>query len=86
MEITFVNPGVDYMIQSIMHFHAEGEAEFWSEPLDVLTFDIVEDGMSEIVFYSIDSNNPDNIYGHAYKCDISITSDVVDVGGRLWRR
>ena len=33
MEITFVNPGVDYMIQSIMHFHAEGEAEFWSEPL-----------------------------------------------------
>lgn len=54
--------------------------------VDVLTFDIVEDGMSEIVFYSIDSNNPDNIYGHAYKCDISITSDVVDVGGRLWRR
>ena len=41
--------------------------------VDVLTFDIVEDGMSEIVFYSIDSNNPDNIYGHAYKCDISIT-------------
>lgn len=33
MEITFVNPGVGYMIQSIMHFHAEGEAEFWSEPL-----------------------------------------------------
>jgi hypothetical protein len=33
MEVTFINPGVDYMIQSIMHFQAEGEAEFWSEPL-----------------------------------------------------
>ena len=33
MEVTFINPGVDYMIQSIMHFQAEGESEFWSEPL-----------------------------------------------------
>ena len=33
MEVTFINPGVDYMIQSIMHFQTEGEAEFWSEPL-----------------------------------------------------
>lgn len=33
MEVTFINPGVDYMIQSIMHFQDEGEAEFWSEPL-----------------------------------------------------
>ena len=33
MEVTFINHGVDYMIQSIMHFQTEGEAEFWSEPL-----------------------------------------------------
>ena len=33
MEVTFINPGVDYTIQSIMRFQAEGEAEFWSEPL-----------------------------------------------------
>ena len=33
MEITFVNPGVDYMIQRIMDFQTEGESEFWSEPL-----------------------------------------------------
>ena len=33
MDITFVNPGVDYMIRSIMLFQTEGEAEFWHEPL-----------------------------------------------------
>ena len=33
MEITFINPGVDYMIQYIMESQAEGESEFWSEPL-----------------------------------------------------
>lgn len=33
MEITFINPGVDYMIQRIMDFQTEGESEFWSEPL-----------------------------------------------------
>lgn len=33
MEVTFVNPGVDYMIQRIMAFQAEDESAFWSEPL-----------------------------------------------------
>lgn len=33
MEITFINPGVDYMIQYIMESQTEGESEFWSEPL-----------------------------------------------------
>lgn len=33
MEITFVNPGVDYMIQRIMDFQTEAESAFWSEPL-----------------------------------------------------
>ena len=33
MEITFVNPGVDYMIQRIMAFQSEDESAFWSEPL-----------------------------------------------------
>ena len=33
MEVTFINPGVDYMVQSILYFQTEGEAEFWSEPL-----------------------------------------------------
>lgn len=33
MEITFVNPGVDNMIQGIMAFQTEGETAFWSEPL-----------------------------------------------------
>lgn len=33
MEVTFVNPGVDYMIRRIMDFQTEGEAAFWSEPL-----------------------------------------------------
>ncbi len=33
MEVTFVNPGVDYMVQSIMAFQAEEESAFWSEPL-----------------------------------------------------
>ena len=58
----------------------------YNDGVDVLTFEIAADGMTEMVFYSIDSNNPDNIYSCAYKSDISITSDVVDVGGRLWRR
>lgn len=33
MEITFVNPGVDYMIKQIMEFQSESESAFWSEPL-----------------------------------------------------
>ena len=33
MEVTFVNPGVDYMIQRIMDFQTEGKSAFWSEPL-----------------------------------------------------
>ena len=33
MEVTFVNPGADYMIRGILAFQAEGEAAFWSEPL-----------------------------------------------------
>lgn len=33
MEVTFVNPGVDNMIESIMAFQTEEESAFWSEPL-----------------------------------------------------
>lgn len=33
MEVTFVNPGVDYMIERIMDFQAERESASWSEPL-----------------------------------------------------
>lgn len=33
MEVTFVNPGVDYMIAGIMAFQTEEESAFWSEPL-----------------------------------------------------
>lgn len=33
MEVTFVNPGVDYMIQQIMAFQTEDQSAFWSEPL-----------------------------------------------------
>lgn len=33
MEVTFVNPGVDYMIEEIMAFQTEDESAFWSEPL-----------------------------------------------------
>lgn len=33
MEIVFVNPGIDYMIQSILAFQSEGESAFWSEPI-----------------------------------------------------
>lgn len=33
MNITFVNPGVDYMLQRIMAFQREEESAFWSEPL-----------------------------------------------------
>lgn len=33
MNITFVNPGVDYMIQQVMLFQTEDESAFWTEPL-----------------------------------------------------
>lgn len=33
MELIFVNPGVDYMIDKIMAFQTEDESAFWSEPL-----------------------------------------------------
>lgn len=33
VEVTFTNPGEDYMIQQIMAFQTEEESAFWSEPL-----------------------------------------------------
>lgn len=33
MEITFTNPGVDYMIRNILAFQKEEESAFWSMPL-----------------------------------------------------
>ena len=33
MEVTFLNPGFDEILASIMEFQAEGENSFWSEPL-----------------------------------------------------
>lgn len=33
MEVTFVNPGVNYMLERIMEFQTEAESSFWSEPL-----------------------------------------------------
>ena len=33
MNIEFVNPGIDYMINRIMEFQTEDEAAFWAEPL-----------------------------------------------------
>lgn len=33
MNVTFHNPGIDYMIQRIMEFQTEEESAFWSEPL-----------------------------------------------------
>lgn len=33
MNVTFVNPGVDYMIQRILSFQTEEMSAFWSEPL-----------------------------------------------------
>lgn len=33
MQVTFINPGVDYMIKGIMAFQTEEESAFWSEPL-----------------------------------------------------
>lgn len=32
MDIEFVNPDVDYMIQRMMDFQTEAESAFWSEP------------------------------------------------------
>lgn len=33
MEVTFMNPGVDYMIDSIMEFQTDEQTDFWSKPL-----------------------------------------------------
>ena len=33
MNIKFINPGVDYMIQRILDFQTEAESCFWTEPL-----------------------------------------------------
>lgn len=33
MELTFFNPGVEYMIQRIMDFQTEDESAFWTKPL-----------------------------------------------------
>ena len=33
MKVLFQNPGMDYMVNSIMMFQKEDESSFWSEPL-----------------------------------------------------
>lgn len=33
MEVRFVNPGIDHMIESILAFQTEEESGFWSDPL-----------------------------------------------------
>lgn len=33
MHVTFQNPGVEYMLESILEFQKEGESGFWSGPL-----------------------------------------------------
>lgn len=33
MEVTFINPGVDYMIESIMVFQTDEQSDFWLKPL-----------------------------------------------------
>lgn len=33
MNITFTNPGVEYMLKNIMMFQTDDKTEFWSEPL-----------------------------------------------------
>ena len=33
MEVIFANPGIDYMIESIMAFQTDEQSGFWSEPL-----------------------------------------------------
>lgn len=33
MELTFINPGIDYMIKNILEFQEEGTTDFWSGPL-----------------------------------------------------
>lgn len=33
MEVTFLNPGVDYMLESIMAFQTDDQPGFWAEPL-----------------------------------------------------
>lgn len=33
MKVTFVNPGVEYMIKQIMEFQTENESDFWMAPL-----------------------------------------------------
>lgn len=33
MQLTFVDPGADYMVDSVMLFQEEGETPYWSEAL-----------------------------------------------------
>ena len=33
MDVTFVNPGIDYMIRQITEVQTDGESSFWTEPL-----------------------------------------------------
>jgi hypothetical protein len=41
MNVTFVNPGVDYMVDRILDFQTEGEVAFWAEPLFFSTHSLI---------------------------------------------
>lgn len=53
---------------------------------DELIFEVVGEGETEMVFYSIDPAAPNDTYAHAYSCKISVSADVLDLDNRLWRR
>ena len=57
-----------------------------SEESDELIFEVSEEGSTEMIFYSINPATLNDTYSHAYRCEISVSADVIDLDKRLWRR
>lgn len=53
---------------------------------DVFVFDIIDNGVAELAFYSIDPKDLSNKYKNAYELKISITDNAVNLNNKLFNR
>lgn len=53
---------------------------------DLFHFSITDCGATELIFFTNNPREEHDMYKHSHKLDITITQDVIDLGGRLWKR
>ena len=53
---------------------------------DLFNFSITDCGATELIFFTNNPEEEHDMYKYSHKLDITITQDVIYLGGRLWKR